>query len=448
MTLRDNLIAAGAATTLAVLVLSFVGVSFADPPPQSKSPVTGYPTWHQDYVNEVYEINYSFTLLALIFSTGAAYGAYRATRGPSRSLTGFVTLVTGNEEASTQINEFIQFYINATWVAIVGYLLFDVGKIWAVVGALHNLLEVALLIVLQYGGRVSSLSFALYMFAYICLTIILSVYLPWPFDAVFFRWQGLCSDFGLIVVFVRTYYSTKNQLKAFGDGDRHDLELAKAQRAADQLAQDQEQQLRNGATTNSTQSVTISAAAPANGSHNPLHSLQSGWKKFVALAPNPHGQHSGANGDSSQAPAASHEPRFGGVRASIINLVPANATNGRSNSDTISIVALNQNPSIWGVEWHNPDQILLLIVAAIFHVIGNCMTTIWITNTYALSAFQISYGVSFPLYAYYLYVDNHALRQTKIYLPDNSKIKTFIGACLAIAGATATVRAGLYVSTH
>lgn len=132
----------------------------------------------------------SFTLLALLFTLTASYVAYRATRKPSRSLTGFVTLPSGNEETSTQINEFIQIYINATLAAVVAYLFFDVGKIWAVVGALHNLLEVALLIVLQSGGRVTGMSFGLYMFLYVCITILLSVYLSWPLDAIFFRWQG------------------------------------------------------------------------------------------------------------------------------------------------------------------------------------------------------------------------------------------------------------------
>ncbi|KAF9115723.1 hypothetical protein BGX27_006670 [Mortierella sp. AM989] len=455
MAVRDILFAVGAAAALAALFASFVGVKLNDPPPQHKSPITGFPTWHQEYENEVKEITFSFTMLALLFATGAAYGAHRATRSPSRSLTGFVTLATGNEESSTQINEFIQYYINATWVAIFGYLFFDVGKIWAVVGALHNLLEVALLIVFQSGGRVSSMSFGLYMFVYVCITIVLSVYLQWPLDAIFFRWQGLCSDFGLIVVFVRTYFSTKKQLKAFGDVDRHDAELAKAQKAADQLAQEQEQQHRSGtmASSSSLQSVSIPVTPSTNGSHNPLHHLHSGWKKFVALAPNPHAQSATTNGNSSQnsnaslTPPASQTPQFGGERASIINLVPA-STNGHSSNQTISIVALNQNSSIWGVKWHNPDQILLLIAGAVFHVLGNCVTTIWITSTYAMAAFHISYGVAFPLYAYYLYVDNHALRQTKVYLPDFSKIKTFTGACLALAGATATIRAGLYVSTR
>lgn len=75
----------------------------------------------------------SFTLLALIFSSTAAYAARRAIRGPSRSLTGFVTLKDGHESSSTQINTFIELYIFATWAAVVAYLFVDVGKIWAVV---------------------------------------------------------------------------------------------------------------------------------------------------------------------------------------------------------------------------------------------------------------------------------------------------------------------------
>lgn len=79
------------------------------------------------------EITMSFTLLALIFSSTAAYAARRAIRAPSRSLTGFVTLKDGHESSSTQINTFIELYIFATWAAVAAYLFFDVGKIWAVV---------------------------------------------------------------------------------------------------------------------------------------------------------------------------------------------------------------------------------------------------------------------------------------------------------------------------
>ncbi|KAI1302295.1 hypothetical protein EDD11_005630 [Mortierella claussenii] len=454
---------------------SFIGVKISGPPPQHISPITGFPTWHETYKNETREVTMSFIMLALLFATGASYAARRATRAPSRSLTGFVTLATGNEESSTQINNFIQYYIDATWIAVLGYLFFDVGKIWAVVGALHNLLEVALLIVLQSGGRVSSMSFGLYMFLYVCVTILLSVYLPWPFDAIFFRWQGLCSDFGLIIMFTRMYYSTKKQLNAFGDPDRHDKELAKAQKAADDMAREHEQQQHSSimASSSSLHGVNLETrasqgtSATANGTvsnangHGSLHQhLHSHWKKFVALAPNPHQRDSSASSNGHQ-PSSSHasltpatpvqEPRFGGEPAHVIDFVPASSSNSNSANGhptgRVSVVALNQNTSIWGVQWHNPDQLLLLVAASYFHVIGNCVTTIWITNLYAMAAFHLSYGISYPLYAYYLYVDNHALRQTKVYLPDFKKIKTFAVACWALVGATLTVRAGLLVST-
>ncbi|KAF9579692.1 hypothetical protein BGW38_003945, partial [Lunasporangiospora selenospora] len=428
---------------------------------------------------EVKEITFSFTLVALLFATGAAYASYRATRRPSRSLTGFVSQ-SGHESASTQVNQFIKWYINATWIAILGYLFFDVGKIWAVVGALHNLLEVALLIVLQSGGRVSSLYFGLYMFVYVCVTIILSVYLSWPMDAIFFRWQGLCSDFGLVVFFIRMYCSTKKQLDQYESGASHDQQLALAQVEADRLEMD-----HHLASSSSFHSVNLAGAngqanghanghangqanGQANGSSSQPHTLQqihTGFKKFVARAPRIPGLHdssseSDSDNEGRNPNASLSPPRQSRPRQDRPVVIPI-AQNGHGVADgngtanahgsperTLTIVELNQDPDIWGVEWHNPNQIRLLIAAAIFHVLGNCVTTIWAMSTAAMAAFHISYGLSFPLYAYYLYVDNHALRQTKIYLPDCSKFKTITGVCLSLIGATATVRAGLFVATR
>ncbi|KAG0374783.1 hypothetical protein BGX24_009927 [Mortierella sp. AD032] len=457
---REILFAVLAAAGFLGLGASFIGVKLDNPPPQSKSPITGFPTWHQDYENENKEVTLSFTMLALLFSLTASYVAYRATKKPSRSLTGFVTLPSGNEETSTQINEFIQLYINATLAAVIGYLFFDVGKMWAVIGALHNLLEVALLVVLQSGGRVTGMSFGLYMFAYVCITILLSVYLPWPMDAIFFRWQGLCSDFGLIIMFVRMHKSTKAQLDTFGDPDRHDIQLAKAQKAADHLAQ-QQQQSGFSASSGSLQTVHLSPAngeasssglPTANPSSNPLHNIHAHWKRFVARAPSPSGDDSDnetllhhphqQNTNAILTPESTHISRFGGEPAqTVIQVLPTDG--GRR----VSIVALNQDESIWGVKWKNPDQIWLLVAAAIFHVIGNCVTTIFTTSLYAMAAFHVSYGIAYPLYAYYLYVDNHALRQTKIYMPKFTKVKTVTYLFVSMIGATATVRAGLLVAT-
>ncbi|KAF8951335.1 hypothetical protein BGZ52_012358 [Haplosporangium bisporale] len=439
---RDIVGLVAAWTTLLLLFASFIGVNLTQPPPQHESPVTHYPTWHQDYLNENKEITMSFTLLALIFSSTAAYAARRAIRAPSRSLTGFVTLKDGHESSSTQINTFIELYIFATWAAVIAYLFLDVGKIWAVVGALHNLLEVALLVVLQSGGRVNSMSFGIYMFIYVCLTIICR----------------LCSDFGLIVMFVRTYISTKKQLSLFGGKDAHDAILARDQQAADRAAAD-----RAAATMGSSaslQTVILNGTPAIVAPQNPLSHLHSGWKKLVARAPvlghSSDSSDSEGEGSTLRIP---HRREQTNTTTNATTLTPESLQNSQfattvqmptapTPAGEPHIVTLNQDTGIWGVQWQNPDQIWLLIAASIAHVIGNCVTTIWITSTYAMAAFHISYGVSFPLYAYYLYVDNHALRQTKIYLPDFSKIKTATFAAVALIGATATVRAGLFVSTH
>ncbi|KAF9132260.1 hypothetical protein BGW39_000512 [Mortierella sp. 14UC] len=374
---REILFAVLAAAGLLGLVASFIGVKLDDPPPQHKSPITGFPTWHQDYET------------------------------------------------------------------------------------LHNLLEVALLIVLQSGGRVTGMNFGLYMFVYVCITILLSVYLPWPLDAIFFRWQGLCSDFGLIVMFVRMHKSTKAQLDTFGDPDSHDLQLAKAQKAADHLAQ-QQQQSGFSASSGSLHTVHLSPAngetpssglPTANPSSSPLHNIHAHWKRFVARAPSPSSgddsdnetllqNHRQQNTNAALTPESTHTARFGGEAGhTVIQVLPTDG--GRR----VSVVALNQDEAIWGVKWKNPDQILLLIAASVFHVIGNCVTTIFVTSLYAMAAFHVSYGIAYPLYAYYLYVDNHALRQTKIYMPKFTKVKNYTYLFVAMIGATATVRAGLFVAT-
>ncbi|KAG0267013.1 hypothetical protein BG011_009761 [Mortierella polycephala] len=468
MALRDKLLAAFAGLALLAVVGSFVGISLGDPPIQHKNPLTGFPTWHQPFVNEEKEVSFSFTMLALLFSLASSYTAHRATKSPSQSLTGFVTLPTGNEVSSTQINEMIQYYIDATSIAVFGYLIFDVGKIWAVVGALHNLLEVTLLLVIHNGGRVNSLSFGLYMFAYVCITIILSVYLKWPLDAVFFRWQGLCSDFALITMFIRMYLATKRQLKSFGNPDLHDEQLAVAKKAADQLSFDQ---LHNQS-SNSLRTVALSDGSDianrsnsilpttyASGS-NPSQHKYTSWKKFVCVAPEPQG-HNATNGstngatngaanghNSTSAHESERQPRYDGEAPESVIRVQSINNNGDVGGDNLTIVALNQDSNIWGVQWRNPDQILILIAAATFHTIGNCVTTIWTMDTYAMAAFHISYGLAFPLYAYYLYVDNNALRMTKIYMPNFSKLKIFTGVCLALFGATVIIRLGLFVSSR
>ncbi|KAF9160839.1 hypothetical protein DFQ26_005134 [Actinomortierella ambigua] len=477
---------------------SFIGVKLDNPPPQHISPVTGYPTWHETYPQYEDELGMAFTSLSLIFTLFSSYIAWRANRPPSRSLTGWVSK-NGREETSFQINLMVLYYVLATFAAIVGYIFLDVGKIWAVVGALHNLLEVMLLVLFAYGGRVESLSYGLVMFVYVVLTIVLSEYGPWPIDAVFFRWQGLCSDFGLLIFFTRLYVTTLNQLKAFGDLNKHDKLLRQQQRAVDQ-------NVAAIVAENATAPTAMSANQPAE-DHRQLEALERIKKHLVAKAPAPeqarqqqqeqeeeahrseartsrrarfthlfYDNSSSSSDDSSDDERASRNPfhRSGlqkskGVAATLHNgsaEPPVQHTNGHAASSTTHLLSPSEaNTSIaippplsvndvvhqssveWGVKWRNPDQLLLLIAAAFFHVAGNVVTTIWTQSLPALAVFQISYGLAFPLYGYYLYVDNHALRQTKVYLPSTSKASYVLYVSLSIFLSTLTVRLGLYVAS-
>ncbi|KAF9363531.1 hypothetical protein BGX34_003888 [Mortierella sp. NVP85] len=366
----------------------------------------------------------------------ASYIGYRAVRPPSRSYTGFVTLSTGKEETSTQINTFILYYIYVTWAAILAYLFFDAGKIWAVIGTLHNLLEVVLMVAFHHGGRITSVTFALYMFVYVVMVIVLSAYLSWPADAIFFRWQGLCSDFALIFVFSRTYFATKTQLGEHGGCNNHDEELAAATRKMANRAQRPEQQRHVQELREERQRLLQRQEELQQ--QNPRDTRQR--------------EELGRQLDEvdHQLDRLEFQQNRRQFRDSVTlmaatpiqdDLVP--------NGDDVMLITagmIDEEKPVWSVIWHNPRQLLLLIAAASFHVLGNCMTTIFAKSTYAQGVFLVSYGLSFPLYAYYLYIDNHALRQTKIYLPSTSKYTFFSLVCWSIFFSTAIVRLGLFVA--
>lgn len=419
----------------------------------------------------------SFILLALTFSTLSAYLGFRAVRQPVQSKSAFVTLPSGKEQSSTQVNTFILYYIYVTWFAIIAYMVFDAGKIWTVIGTLHNLLEITLLIGLHSGGRITSVSFALWMFAYVILVILLSVYLTWPMDAIFFRWQGkytseicmnklgmalellvmiscsifvtigLCSDFALIFMFSRIYFATKEQLNQHGGPDKHDEELASGPKPVDEPQHtvnqpSQLQELRQKhqdflARQHNVQGQLQQPHLQAQAQQQLQRELEELEQQLAEL-------------DDQILRLQYNQERRHQYRSSVITLAPASPvqfTNGHSTFKNPDGSPQPEKP-VWAAVWRNPRQILLLVAASVAHLLGNCLTTLYPKSTLALASFLMSYALSYPAYAYYLYVDHHALRQTKIYLPDFSKVKNFTVACWSIFGSTAIIRLGLFLTTR
>ncbi|KAI9017976.1 hypothetical protein CLU79DRAFT_762463 [Phycomyces nitens] len=109
------------------------------------------------------------------------------------------------------LNKDILGYLAASFFASAMYSVLSLGKIWSGFGILHNLYEASLLlhIVTQEKNTSSRATLAI-LFTYILTVVAISLVLPWPFDGVFFKYQGLVVDYVLSVNMVRLYLHNKN----------------------------------------------------------------------------------------------------------------------------------------------------------------------------------------------------------------------------------------------
>jgi len=207
-------------------------------------------------------------------------------------------------------------------------------------------LEIAILLLLHNGGKLkSNLTFA-WLGGYILLVTILGMKLPWPLDGIWFKVQGLCADYALIIQYTRIYFLTRKNLR-----------------------ETNEEQLP----------LNIDEQAILSTSENDI--------SYDEFFPN----------------SVSH-----------------------------------------------PYQLILLILGSIAHLIGNIANSIWIRSTLAFQVFQLSYIVTWPLYAYYVYIDTHCagmFQQKRIYLPDTKRWKVICVTILSIILSIGSVRFAIFVQS-
>ncbi|GBB85483.1 hypothetical protein RclHR1_00120037 [Rhizophagus clarus] len=93
-------------------------------------------------------------------------------------------------------------YVIATFIPLVVGLIFSVGKLWALFGIFHNVLEVFIVAALCYKKTIKYVSFT-FIFVSVYSVVVTGVVgrLPWYWDAMFFKFQGLILDFILPVLF-------------------------------------------------------------------------------------------------------------------------------------------------------------------------------------------------------------------------------------------------------
>ncbi|RIA93513.1 hypothetical protein C1645_735458 [Glomus cerebriforme] len=328
---------------LGTLLLSFVGVNLDKLPPQANGTHTGYPVWHPPLPEGDANQNDAIIIFSAVLMAIGGYLAFRWTsfdaKTNSKLLTYFVDR-EANKISTITFDRYLASYCLVTSLTGIAYYLIDVGKIWASTGILHNANEVVILVSLHQGGKITSNSFLGWLTFYVVFAGGLSIFLEWPFDALWFKIQGLCSDYALLITFTRIYFNTR---KKYGD-ETH-------QRLFDP--------------------------------ERPRHSGES------------------VGSESEQ-------------------------INDRT------------------VGYFRPYYTLLLVLAALLHIIGNIVTTIWIYNFYSYVFFSFTYCIAYPLYAYFVYLDTHTVAispaQKYIILPDTSIIKVVIVTLSSIFCSLLTAR--------
>ncbi|KAG9286344.1 hypothetical protein G9A89_014510 [Geosiphon pyriformis] len=201
---------------LIILILTFPKSNGKAFPEQEPSLTTGFPTWHSKLKNFNFEKKYAAIGFAFTFeSLGgilAIKWAYNK-KQPRQVISYFYNGVTATITTSV-FNHLIALYTIFTALAGLATLLFDIGKLWETFGVFHNLWEVAVLLLLQQGGKINNISrYILTLGIYIFSVHFIVVFLNWPLDATFFKFQGLIFDFALAIVFPIIYISTRKHVR-------------------------------------------------------------------------------------------------------------------------------------------------------------------------------------------------------------------------------------------
>ncbi|CAG8518896.1 7285_t:CDS:2 [Funneliformis mosseae] len=308
-------------------------------PEQDVARWTKYPAWHPKIIDYDLEIADSLVLLAIVLTSCSAYLTLKWSYKPPKNKK-YVTYFykDGIATPTTGFTILLSYYILITGMGEITYWTLDVGKLWSVTGVLHNVLEIAILILIHNGGKLqSNLTFA-WLGGYILLVTILSMKLTWPYDGIWFKIQGLCPDYAIIIQFVRVYFSTRKNLRE---------------------ANDEQLPLNNQALPSVSQNK---------------FSIDEFFPNYVS----------------------------------------------------------------------HPNQIILLILGSIIHLIGNIANSIWIRSA-------LAYIVTWPLYAYYIFVDTHCagmFQQKRIYLPETRRWKVIFVTILTITLSIGTVRFALFVQNQ
>ncbi|CAG8451796.1 96_t:CDS:2 [Ambispora gerdemannii] len=206
------------AVVISLLALVILVITFPKPgkvPPQAPSDSTGLPTWHGP-TDFDYNRRYSIFTFSLVLQTFAAIYAFKWTNNAAnlpRKIASYFSDGTTSVPTTTY-NRLLAFYSLFTALAALALLAFDIGKLWEAFGLWHNLWEVAIVALLSQGGKMKSVTrYVLGLGIYFIGVNSIILFVDWPFDAVFFKFQGLIVDFALFIIYTRIYLNTRKHVR-------------------------------------------------------------------------------------------------------------------------------------------------------------------------------------------------------------------------------------------
>jgi len=220
-------------------LLSFAGVPKTSLP-QDTSRLFGYPTWHPPIKGNDYNKSDSALFFSSLLMVITGYLAFRWTTHPPATRKVQSYFISGDSApvSAYYFNRLLVLYNFNTLLTLFAILIFDVGKFWVALGMIHNTTEFCVLVLIGSGGRIKNISFYGVLLCYIFFVYCGALFIDWPFDAVWFKFQGLCFDYALMITFIRIYFNTKHELN-HGDGAER-MPLANDEAESDDHAHDQQ----------------------------------------------------------------------------------------------------------------------------------------------------------------------------------------------------------------
>ncbi|CAG8758774.1 20493_t:CDS:2, partial [Gigaspora rosea] len=192
---------------LVLVLLSFVGVN-PEVPKQVPYRFTGYLSWLpklEGYDDNMLDAATLFNIITMLLSSYYALKwAYNPPTNP-KLITRFYS--AGDRDATSSptidFDRALAIYIVTTLLAGAALFFVGAGKIWVAVGIFHNASEFIILIMLGSGGKIKSSSSTFWPILgfYIFIISITCTLFKFPYDALWFKGQGLCFDWALIIEF-------------------------------------------------------------------------------------------------------------------------------------------------------------------------------------------------------------------------------------------------------